>query len=165
MTWRLTEDGPHSFCWYYSSSYCINSKTWHGTIRYGTAWSDWVSRESSKQYPTAYKYTVTANIEEEQPWEYESTIGKLVDGFDVATSPCYVGDSRYSTIHSISLIQSFTLSSQPVPLRHRGLTFRDTHGQSINSVQCTFPFHRWVYRHFSLLSSTTLLSKVWVFRN
>ena len=49
----------------------------------------------------------------ERTRESEATIGKLVEDFDVAASPCYVGDSWYNPIHSISSIHPSTL----IPIR------------------------------------------------
>ena len=77
-------------------------------------------------------------------------VGTTVD-FDVAASPCYVGDSCYNTI--CSLINATSLLSQLVPLRDRKLAFRDIYGQSVNSVHYNSPFHGRVYRHIPGKSS------------
>ena len=51
---------------------------------------------------------------------------------------------RFAVQYNLPILinTTFILSSQTVPSRHRGLAFRDTHGQSINSVQNTFPISR-----------------------
>ena len=41
-------------------------------------------------------------------------------------------------------------------LRHRRLAFRNTYGQSIDSVQCTFPFHGQVDRQHELITLLAL---------
>lgn len=73
------------------------------------------------------------------------TTGKLVNDLDITTSPFRVGDSRYSTTQSTLLTHtSFTFIATCVLARRR-LAFRNICGQSINSVQYTFPFHGLVY--------------------
>ena len=102
-----------------------------------------IVRIQQQRYRTVHKYTVTANTEK-YTRESEPTTGKLAEDFDVAANPCYVGDSWYNTIYS--LINTFSILPPLCVLRHRRLALRDIYGQSINSVQNTFPFHGRVYR-------------------
>ena len=61
---------------------------------------DWVSRGSSKRYPTLCKYTISSTLRG-QTQEPEPTPGKLLDDLGVTASPYYVRDLRYSTTQSI----------------------------------------------------------------
>ena len=55
-----------------------------------------IVRIEQQWYRTVHKYTVTTNTEK-QLWEPEPITGKPAEDFDVAASPCYVGDSWYNT--------------------------------------------------------------------
>ena len=126
------------------TEFCIAS-----TVRYEVEVRGWDYRLYGpiNLYLAAHKDTATANIGKTnlRIWTYNRQDNRCSD---VAASPCHVGDSRYSTIQPTLLnLTSFTFIPTCV-FAHRRLEFGDIYGQSINSVQYTFPFHGRVYQPY-----------------
>ena len=109
-----------------------------------TLWPNWVSCGLSKRNLLQHREGELKNLNL-QPASKQMTSMSLLAlvAYEIRnTIPC----------NSLSLIYSSSvLSSQPVPLCHRRLVFRDIYGQSINSVCYTFPSHGQVYRQYKIL--------------